>query len=55
MGIRILKEREDTGPEDNDLFTTVIGTVKDVRDFQEEEVKEWIILHWMTYDEIRVK
>lgn len=55
MGIRISKEEEDSGPEDFELFQAVVGRVKDIRDFQEEEIREWVNQMWITNGDIRVK
>lgn len=55
MGIKILKEDEDIGPEDHDLLQVVIGKVKDIRDFQEDEIKEWVNQLLITNESIRVK
>lgn len=55
MGIRILKEEEDSGPEDCELLQAVVGRVKDIRDFHEEEIREWVNQLWITNNEIKVR
>ena len=55
IGQRFSAEDGDLAPEDSLLLNAVVGKVKDVRDFQERTIQDWVYLKWTTHDEISIK
>lgn len=55
MGQRFSAEDGDLVPEDSLLLNAVVGKVKDVRDFQERTIQDWVYLKWTTHDELSIK
>ena len=55
MGPKFSAQDGDVVPEDSLLLNAVVGKVKDIRDFQENTIREWVQFKWTTHDEISVK
>lgn len=55
MGIQIESEEQDTNQEDYILYNSVLGKVKDLRDFTENQVAQWVGTCWTTHDNIQIK
>ena len=55
MGIQIESEEQDTTQEDYILYNSVLGKVKDLRDFTENQIAQWVGTYWTTHDEIQVR
>ena len=55
MGIQIETEEDDILQEDYDLYRTVLGKVKDLRDFTQTQISNWVTNHWTSHDEIQVR
>ncbi|XP_057249966.1 uncharacterized protein At4g02000-like [Beta vulgaris subsp. vulgaris] len=55
MGIQIETEEEDILQEDYDLYRTVLGKAKDLRDFTQTQISNWVSNHWTSHDEIQVR
>lgn len=54
VGIQIETQEQDTSQEDYILYNTVLGKVKDLRDFTEAQVGNWVTNHWTTHDIIQI-
>lgn len=55
MGQKFSAMVGDLAPEDSLLLNAVVGKVKDVRDFQERTIQDWVYLKWITHDDISIK
>lgn len=55
MGHKISAQDGDQVLEDGLLPNAVIGKAKELRGFQESSIREWVLYHWITHDEIQVK
>lgn len=55
MGIQIEPEEQDITQEDYILYNSVLGKVKDLRDFTEHQIENWVAINWSTHDEIQVR
>ncbi|KMT09187.1 hypothetical protein BVRB_6g132900 [Beta vulgaris subsp. vulgaris] len=55
VGIQIESEDHDTNQDDYILYNTVLGKVKDLREFTEQQIADWVTTSWTTHDMIQVK
>lgn len=55
MGFQIEPEEHDITQEDYILYNSVLGKVKDLRDFTEHQIENWVAINWSTHDEIQVR
>ena len=55
VGIQIESEDHDITQEDYILYNSVLGKVKDIREFTEDQISNWVTTSWTTHDEIQVR
>ncbi|KMS95355.1 hypothetical protein BVRB_009020 [Beta vulgaris subsp. vulgaris] len=55
VGIQIESEDQDTNQDDYILYNTILGKVKDIREFTEQQISNWVTSSWITHDSIQVK
>lgn len=55
MKIQIETEENDVTQQDYILYNTVLGKVKDLRNFTVNQIKGWIEQNWTTHDESQVR
>lgn len=42
-------------PEDSLLLNAIVEKAKDIRDFKERNIQDWVYLKWITHNEISIK